>query len=72
MATVHCDDIARLIPTTPPGATADHIHSAARHIWPGISPGSVLMLLGSLIHDRRVTRVDGGDNANRYHLTETP
>ena len=69
MATIHRYDIARLLPTTPPGADLAAIHAAARQIWPTICHANVLDLLRSLVADGHAVRAD--TDPHRYHLTES-
>ncbi|WP_068924961.1 hypothetical protein [Planobispora rosea] len=70
MATVTGGDIARLIPTAPPGITATHLHSAAREVWPSVDLRSVTLLLHSLVDDGHAARTGGDTEPARYHLKD--
>lgn len=71
MATVTRADLARLLPIGKPGVTTDHVHSAAREIWPLINLRTVAVLLHSLTADGHAVRTPGPTGAHLYHLKET-
>lgn len=70
MATVHRDDIARLVPADPPGATAITIRELAAETYPTLQLDSVLKLLYSLVEDGLAVRTGADTGPHRYYLTE--
>lgn len=68
MATVTGGDIARLLPTRPPGVSLGHLHSAAREVWPTLDLPGVAFLLYALVNDGHAVRTDDEQGNYRYHL----